>query len=410
MGKQKSFIIVGSTFLALIVIVLLASLIGSGKKSKCFFAADTYYVLKGSSIDLAPEVTTAGRIKKCEFQYQLNKPNIALVESGTSSTTDKNMDCWVFLDSESSETISDFRVDDSDVITIENHYWCVNGKSTGIMPDRDYSEDEIYEHAVVKNVVKSVWMLNGEETNYIYKEGITPVRDETSGHWFLEGVDTGYVYDKSIPATIEGIDYGEVELTATGTVNGKKVEAKTIIEVVHQDPKSITTDYINNTVYLAADSTLTLSYFVQGNSSDLDAPLQDVTYTYSSISGQPSGLGTVSDDGVVTAIKEGSFNVIIKAKSSSFRLGKVENIEVRIRINVIPHSKVEVEQLEKTRKAINDIGRVAYTPESKEKIDTASDLYNSLSEELKAYITKQEKTTLDDAIERYQKLENQANQ
>ncbi len=400
MGKQKSFIIVGSVFLGLIVIILLVSLIGSGKDNQCYFAADQYYVQKGHSIDLAPELSASGRIKNYEFNYELDKNGIASVDMGTCSEVDKELNCWVFLEGEEDniqEFPSDFLAHDQDDITIENGYWCINGESTNIKPEKNYNDEEITLHVTAKNVLKRVWMLNGEVTDIIVKENVEPTRNE-NGNWFIEGVDTGIRY-KTIPVTIEGLDYGKVTLTVHGKVNGKAVETTTVVEVVPQDPSTITSNYFHDTIYMVKGSSMEIEYTIYGQNLEEDLPLQDAKCTVSSNIAR-------FDNKTVYAEETGTCNLYIKPNDSSYHLGKIGTNRLTIKCYIL-ESAEDVQAIEDFRQkiqAIGDLNNVTATAEVKAKIDAAREAYDKLSEELQNKIPFDESDLLIEAEKKYDRL------
>ena len=70
MGKQKSFIIVGSTFIGIILLIILVSVITRGiKDTKCNFEASLYSIEIGKSKALTPTLYAGGVVKEMDFTY-----------------------------------------------------------------------------------------------------------------------------------------------------------------------------------------------------------------------------------------------------------------------------------------------------------------------------------------------------
>ena len=77
MGKQKSFIIVGSTFAGIILLIVLVALITREiKETKCNFEAQTYALEVGKSKALAPTIYAGGVVKDIDFKYTTDKQGV----------------------------------------------------------------------------------------------------------------------------------------------------------------------------------------------------------------------------------------------------------------------------------------------------------------------------------------------
>ena len=99
MGKQKSFIIVGSTFVAIILLIILASVITKGiKETKCSFEAEVYAMEVGKSKALAPTLYAGGVVENVEFEYTADKEGIIEILEGTYSSGAASVYCWVFAE------------------------------------------------------------------------------------------------------------------------------------------------------------------------------------------------------------------------------------------------------------------------------------------------------------------------
>ena len=131
MGKQKSFIMVGLTFLGVMLFIIILGLVTKNiKKTRIEFTNTNYYLEIGSTRALAPNIYAGGELKEnIVLKYTVDKQNIISFEEGT---------------------------------------YAENGDK---------------------------FVLNGIQTDIPYDANITPVRNESTKTWFINGKDTGYTYE-----------------------------------------------------------------------------------------------------------------------------------------------------------------------------------------------------------------------
>lgn len=384
MGKQKSYIMVGSVFLAFILLMLLVTIITSNvKDTKITFDSDTYTVEIGTSRALTPTIYAGGKsMDDAEFIYVAGDKSVIDLQAGCFAAGDALVDCWAFVEAKadgSPETkLSNTPYNEDDVITVgEDLYWYVNGVKTRSKANKQYTEDEI-SHIVSKapNTINCFY-LNGEPTKIPYDKNVTPVRNESTGTWFINGVDTEVKY-QSIPATITGLKLGTSKVTMTAKIGGKEFNLEVTVKVCAPDPTGIEVNYIDTTKVVSLNSEFTIDYKVLSKSENYDA-IQDVKYSC------PNGLKL--KDGVFTAEKAGTYSVTVTVLESSFQLGTSKNISKVVKVIVVDTTDEQVELIEAARVAINAIGTLVETDECKARYEAAKEAVAKVLEENLVAIT-----------------------
>lgn len=384
MGKQKSYIMVGSVFLAFILLMLLVTIITSNvKDTKITFDSETYTVEIGKSRALTPTIYAGGKsMDDAEFVYVAGDNSVIDLQAGCYAAGDAVVDCWAFVEAKedgSPETkLSNSPYHEDDVVTVgDDLYWYVNGEKTRARANKKYTEEEI-SHIVSKapNTVNCFY-LNGEPTNIPYNKDITPVRNESTGTWFIDGVDTLVKY-QSIPATITGLKLGTSKVSMTAKIGGKEYKLEVSVTVCAPDPTGIEIDYIDATKIVSLNSDFTIDYKVLSKNENHDA-IQDVKYSC------PNGLKL--NDGVFTAEQAGTYSITVTVLESSFQLGTSKNISKVVKVIVIDASEDEVELIEEARSAIDAIGTLVETEECKARYEAAKEAVAKVSEDNLSAIT-----------------------
>ena len=363
MGKQKSFIIVGSTFLAFILIMVLLSVITKGlTETKCNFESDTYIIEVGKTKALAPTLYASGTVEGLEFEYTAEDNSVIRIDKGTSSVGAASVHCWVFSETDANGNVveKDSRVphNENDKITIEDDgYWYINGRKTTCKAEKKYSEDEIMSYATrtVNPISVNCFILNGIQTTIPYFEDSVLTKNEETGTWVVNGEDSGISY-KGIQITIEALKVGKTKLTAKGMIKDKEVVVTTTIEVALPNPNSVKTDYIDNTKVVKLNEEFNFEYEVLAKADSIAKPLQDVTYSIT----KGSDLLT-NTNGTFKATGAGECAVRITADRNSFNtgLGKYENKNVTVTIIVLDTTDEQIELIEQARAAIAAIAEAS---------------------------------------------------
>ena len=274
MGKQKSFIIVGSTFLGVILLIILVSLITKGiKETKCLFEAEVYSMEVGKSKALAPTLYAGGVVEDVEFTYSADTEGVIEILEGTYSSGSSSVYCWVFSEPDANGSIKDKESyiphDENDVISIKDGYWYINDTKTVCKAESNHDGEDLNAYATRSIEPRSVrcYILNGIQTDIPYEDGIVPERNTSTGTWFVKGKDTGYSY-KGIQATIIGKAVGSTKITAKGIIDGKEIVATTTIQVCLPNPASIALSYIDNTVVTNLNKEVTIEDVKIGSDED----------------------------------------------------------------------------------------------------------------------------------------------
>ncbi len=404
MGKQKSFIIVGSTFIGVILFIILLSVITRGiKNTRCSFEAEVYAIEVGKTKALAPTVYAGGVVESVEFEYEADKAGIIEILEGTYSSGAASVYCWVFAEvNASGETVekeSYIPHDENDVISIKDGYWYINDVKTTCKAEKDYAGEDLNAYATRSVNPKSIncFILNGVQTDIPYDKTIVPTRNESTGTWFINGKDTGYTY-KGLQVTIIAKGVGSTTITAKGVINGDVVSATTTIQVCLPNPKSIVTSYVDNTIVTNVNKEVKIDgYTVKGNAESIVDPSQDVSFT---LVGDKEGVELNNDAFKATVAKE--YRVRIAALKSSFTegVGQYESINVTVKVIVLDTTDEQIELIEAARQAIENIGTVSNTPESKALVLAAREAVNKVLEANISGVTNLE--TLEKAEKRLQ--------
>lgn len=384
MGKQKSYIMVGSVFLAFILLMLLVTIITSNvKDTKITFDSDTYTVEIGTSRALTPTIYAGGKsMDDAEFTYVAGDSSVIDLKAGCYASGDALVDCWAFVEAKadgSPETkLSNTPYNEDDVVTVgDDLYWYVNGEKTRAKANKKYTEEEI-SHIVSKapNTINCFY-LNGEPTKIPYDKNVTPVRNESTGTWFIDGVDTEVEY-QSIPATITGLKLGTSKVTMTAKIGGKEFKLEVSVKVCAPDPTGIEINYIDTTKVVNVNKDFTIDYKVLSKSENYDA-IQDVKFSC------PSGLKL--NNGVFTAEKAGTYNINVTVLESSFQLGTSKVINKVVKVIVLDTTDEQVELIEAARDAINAIGTLVETDECKARYAAAKEAVSKVNEDNLSAIT-----------------------
>lgn len=384
MGKQKSFIIVGSTFVGVILLIILVSLITRGiKETKCSFEAETYAIEVGKAKALAPTLYAGGVVENVEFKYVADNADVIEILEGTYSSGAANVYCWVFAETnEKGETVekeSYIPHNENDVITIKDGYWCINDVKTTCKAEKDYVGEDLNAYATRSVNPKSIncFILNGVQTDIPYDKTIVPTRNESTGTWFINGKDTGYTY-KGLQVTIIAKKVGVTTITAKGIVDGDEVSATTKIQVCLPNPKTISTSYIDNTIIANINKEVKVDgYEVKGKAESATNPSQDVSFT---LVGDKEGIELNNDTFKATVAKE--YKIRIAALRSSFTegIGQYEAVNTTVKVIVLDTTDEQIELVEAARVAIENIGTVNDTNESKALVLAAREAVNKVLE------------------------------
>ncbi len=374
MGKQKSFIIVSLSFIAFILIILLVKVVTSGViEIQMSFAEDNYTLEIGKQRALAPNIYASGDISDFDFEFLTDDSSVIEVSEGTWSTLGTaSVPCWSFTILERNELVfvnSKIPYKSSDIITIEDGFWCVNGVKTKYEANENYSESEINQYFRTEETQISCYILNGEQTSIPCEDGVEPERNSETGTWFINGENTGYTY-KGVQVTIKAIGIGNATLKMSGTIKGKQYEASTVIKVAKPDPASIVLDskYEEGLVFVKKGESFNIDYKISAKTDSIAEPSQDVTYKIK------TNNGVVSQNGnVFKAEKSGLESITITAAKESFAVsGKYVTISATAQIVVLDDLNEEtMAKLVAATKAINNIGDVNKSDDSKEKIELA---------------------------------------
>lgn len=384
MGKQKSFIIVGSTFIGIILLIILVSLITKGiKETRCVFEAEKYAIEVGKVKALAPTLYAGGVVEDVEFTYTSETEGIVEILEGTYSSGTASVYCWVFSEPDANGNIQDKESyiphDENDVISIKDGYWYINDTKTSCKAESDHVGEDLNSYATRSIEPRSVvcYILNGIQTDIPFNKEITPVRNESTGTWFVNDVDTGYTY-KGIQATIIAKAVGTTKVTAKGIIDGKEVSATTTVVVSLPNPASISLSYIDSTIVTNLNKSVSIDGFeVKAKPSSLASPKQDVEYRV------VNGTDAISLNGnVVTITATGTYRVRLSALKSSFTegIGQYESVNATVSIIVLDTTDEQIELIENARVAIENIGTVTDTVECRALVAAAREAVNKVLE------------------------------
>lgn len=391
MGKQKSFILVGSVFAGFIILMLLLTIISRNiKDTKIAFESEVYYVEIGKTRGLTPIIFAGGDVADdMTFSYTVEDSSIINMESGYASHGSYAVDCWVFNDFDENgdpvQKISQTPWHADDVVTVQEVdgvlYWHVNGVKTINKAQKMYTDEEIKKMVSKKSIEINCYFLNGEPTNIPYIAGVTPVRNESTKTWFIDGVDTEISYENCAPISLEGLKLGTTKITLTFTSEGKEFVISTNICVCEPDPVKIVSNCIDNTVVTNVGTSISLDYKILGNSDIMD-PNQEVTYSVN------NGKGVLihnQENNTFSADVPGVYSVRISVPATSFHIAKPQIMSVLVTVIVLDTTDEQVKIIEDTRAAIENI--VPYTASNVEEFKTtflaAKALYDQINEENK---------------------------
>ena len=384
MGKQKSYILVGSVFIGFIVLMLLFTIISNNvKKTKVSFDADIYYVEVGKTRALTPTIYAGGKVlDDVTFTYESEDKTIFDIKPGTHSVGTAEVECWVFYEAkedggvDKKKTITPYN--EGDVATVgDDLYWYVNGVKTRAKANKKYTEEEISRMVSKEMTPINCYYLNGYPTNIPYNDEVMPVRNEATGTWFIDGKDTGVSYN-SIPTTIEGLKLGSAKITAIGNIEGEEFVLTATIKVCEPDPKGVKTNHIDDTIIVNLNQTFSIDYKVYANN-DLSDPLQAVLYT------KPSGLAFNND--TFTANKAGNYRITITVDETSFNLQTPQTLSCVVKVIVLDTTDEQVELIEAARLAIENIGKVDDSAECLARYMAAKEAISKVNEENSSAIT-----------------------
>lgn len=374
MGKQKSFIIVSLSFIAFILIILLVKVVTSGViEIQMSFAEDDYTLEIGKQRALAPNIYASGDISDLDFEFSTDNSGVIEVSEGTWSTLGTAyVPCWSFTVLEKNELVfvtSKIPYKSSDVITIEDSFWCVNGVKTKYEANENYSESEINQYFRTEETLIPCYILNGEQTSIPCEDGVEPERNKETGTWFINGEDTGYTY-KGVQVTIKAVGIGSAKLKMSGIIKGKQYEALTTIKVAKPDPASIALDskYEEGLVFVKKGENFNIGYKISAKAGSIAEPSQDVTYKIK------TNNGVVTQNGsTFKAEKVGLESITITAVKESFEVsGKYVTVSATAQIVVLDDLNEEtMAKIVAATKAISNIGDVNKSDSSKEKIELA---------------------------------------
>lgn len=385
MGKQKSFIIVGSTFAGIIILILLFALITSGIKKTKFEFQDSEYILEvGKKQSLGPTIYAGGDAKNIEdiqLEYTVDNNEVLDIQQGAYSYGSIDVYCWGFTEvNAAGETVvkeSRIPYDENDVISIVDGSWYVNNVNTFVEAEKEYSAEEIKSISgkTEKLIPASCYIFNGVQSKIRYFEDDLVERNEATGNWFINGVDTGYTY-KGIYVTITGKKNGTTELTVSGIINKKLVSTKATIEVVNPNPSSLKVNYLDNTLFVAVNKEFKVEdYKVVAANNSVAEPLQNITY---SIVGEGSGINKDSNN-VFKATEEGTYRIKLTVPKSSFnkKLGQEQSINLTLTVVAIDCTEESIQLLEDARQKIANLGTFENTDEYKALVVEAREVVNN---------------------------------
>ena len=397
MGKQKSFIIVGSTFVGIILLIVLISLITKGlKDTKCLFESEIYAMEVGKAKALAPTLYAGGVVEDVEFVYTAEKADVVEILEGTYSSGAASVYCWVFSEPNENGEIKDKESyiphDETDVISIKDGYWYINDVKTICEAESNHEGEDLNSYATRSVEPRSVncYILNGVQTDIPYDANVAPERNESTGTWFINGKDTGYTY-KGIQVTIIGKNVGTTKITAKGIIDGKEIEATTTIQVCLPNPASISLSYIDETIVTNLNKNVEINgYEVKAKASSIMAPKQDVEFRV--VNGTEA---IVLNGNVVTISAAGSYKVRLSAVRASFTegIGQYQSVTATVNIIVLDTTDEQIELIEAARVAIESIGTVADTPECRALVEAARAAVNNVLESNLSGITNLETLT-----------------
>lgn len=372
MGKQKSFIIVGSTFLGFIVIIILFSfIIRNIKDTRCMFSKDVYTYELGLSTALAPDIYSGGVVESFSFEYVVEDENIIEVQEGTYSSGPSSVYCWEFV--ETGIQTSYFAYNEEDVISVKDGMWHVNGKSTGLRAEKEYSEEEIKTHAFRSAEQKSIncFIFNGVQTDIQYDTEAVVTRNTETGFWAINGKDTEYTY-KGIQITVYAKGLGQSKLTLKGKINDEDIELSTTIRVVLPNPSKVTVPYLDNTIVVRPNEPFSIDSVVEASDKSVNEPLQVVEHKVTLGSDK---LAFEEKDGkiIYTAPEAGKYQIKVSVPKTSFdtELSKYESTYINVVVIVVDATDEEMELIEAARKALQkaiDTIAEAKKKEEKEKV------------------------------------------
>ncbi len=404
MGKAKSFIIVGSFFLALFIIILLVTLFSGGNTVECYFSATSYYIEIDETRALVPEVVVGRKISNVKFDFSLSEENIVEVQMGSFAKKSGNVSCWTFVEMKNNEEIikkTAIPYDSRDSIHIEDDYWYINNIKTRIKAERsDYTQSEITQIAQTTEDSTMCWVLNGVATNIGCREEYEPVRGE-NGNWFIRGDDTGYTYEGMV-VSITGLAIGKVVLTMTGELANKPIEISTTLDIILPDPASIVFDkeYPDNTLHIAKGESFEIGHTLKASEGKQYTPVQTVNYSI-----DKTNLLTVTD-GVFTAKEKGTVKLRIYAPASSFLKNPSSSVTVTITIIILDVPDELVEEIVAIKNAIASIKTVNYDEKSRNAIEKVTTLLADLDEEYYSEIPNYK--VYQDAVKKYNDLKDAA--
>ena len=384
MGKQKSYILVGSVFLGFILLMLLVTIISNNvKKTKVMFDSEVYTVEVGKTRALTPTIYAGGKVlDDVIFTYESDNGSVFSVQPGCFSSGTAAVDCWVFIEAEEDGTadpkytVTPYNEDD--VITInEELYWCVNGEKTRARANRQYTEEEIANIVSKAPAEIECFYLNGLPTNIPYDKDVTPVRNAETKTWFINGKDTKVAYD-GIPTTIEGVSVGSAKITAKAVIDGDEFKLTATITVCEPDPKALEINHIDSTIIVNVNDEFSIDYKVVSDNTVAD-PKQDVKLSC------PSGL--TLNGNVFTATKVGEYKVSVTVKESSFQLAVPKTISKTVKVIVVDTTDEQLELVEAARNAIEAIGTLSNTDECKARYEVAKEAVSKVLEENITLIT-----------------------
>ncbi len=390
MGKQKSFIIVGSIFLGFFILMLLLTIVSRNiKDTKITFESDLYYVEIGKTRALTPLIFAGGDAgDDMHFNYIIEDSTIVNMQSGYQSHGSNEVECYVF--NEFDETgkpvmkLSQTPWHEDDVVTVgEDGYWHVNGVKTNTKANKQYTEKEI--ETLISKELREIecYYLNGEPTDIPYVSGVTPVRNETTKTWFINDVDTKISYENCAPISLEGLKLGTTKITLTFKDGDKEIVVSTNICVSEPDPKKIEVNAIDTTFITSINKPIVLEYKISAEN-ELAEPIQDVTY---SVTVGKEVLVQDPETKAFSASEPGVYKVRISVPSSSFHISKPVIMSTLITIIVLDTTEEQLTAIENARIAIENIGTLVKNEECENRYSTAKTAVELVEEGNKEAIT-----------------------
>lgn len=407
MGKQKSFIIVGSTFIGIILLLLLIPVLTRGlKETKCYFEMESVNIEIGKERATAPTIYASGNVQNIKMSYSVDNNEIVAIQKGAHAVGSYPIICWKFqeLDKDNKPIEKQTRVsyNSEDKISIIDGYWAINDSKTEYTVEKEYADNEIYEHAVQGEVSIKCYILNGIQTDIPYVENVVPTRNEETKTWFINGVDTGYSYE-GIHITLLGKKAGSSVLTFTGEIDGVAVSASMTVNVVYPDPTGIVSNHVDNTLIIKKGQTADLDYEVTDASLVAQAN-QKVNITIS------SGSSVQLDNNKVTGKTEGTTNIKISVPKESFT-GVNQNYSVTVKVLVVDVDDVTLANLIAAHEAIYKIGEVVDSNECRQLVASATTAVEKLTPSQKELLPNDKKyNSAVEAIAIYDKIHVVANQ